>query len=58
MPLLTTMPIRISRPICDIMLNGVSVASSIQAVPGNAKRIENRIAKGCASDSNSEAMTR
>ncbi len=58
MPLLTTMPIRISRPIWAIRLKRVPVAASIQAAPGRAKGIENRIAKGWASDSKSEAMTR
>ncbi len=58
MPLLTTMPIRIKSPICDIRLNGVSVAANSQAAPGNAKGIENRIAKGWANDSKSDAITR
>ncbi len=56
MPLLTTIPMRISTPMLAMRLKGVPVKARNQLAPTREKGIEKRMAKGWLTDSKSEAM--
>ena len=58
MPLLTTMPTRISSPIWAIRLNGEPVSRQMKEMPTKANGSASMMAKGWSRDSNRAAMTR
>jgi len=58
MPLFTTTPMRMSRPIWAMKLKGVWVIHRKTATPTNANGSENMMENGWARLSKSEAMTK
>ena len=58
MPMFTTTPIRIMKPIIAIIVIVVPVSARNQIEPTIANRIEVMIDSGYSADSNSEAITR
>ena len=58
MPMLTTTPTRIMKPIIAIIVIVVPVSARNQMAPTIANRIEVMIDSGYSVDSNSDAMTR